>query len=70
MQQKLDEEEEFLRKLLKEAKVVTVSNLVEMEKSCQEEIASKSLKIRSTAQEIVFLKKTLLSLNNASLIKE
>lgn len=70
LQQKLDEEEEFLRKLLKEAKVVTVSNLVEMEKSCQEEIASKSLKIRSTAQEIVFLKKTLLSLNNASLIKE
>lgn len=70
LQQKLDEEEEFLRKLLKEAKVVTVSGLVEMEKNCQEEIASKSLKIRSTAQEIVFLKKTLLSLNDAYLIKE
>ena len=70
LEQKLDEEEEFLRKLLKEAKVVTVSNLIEMEKSCQEDITSKSLKIRSTAQEIVFLKKTLLNLNNEYLIKK
>lgn len=69
LQQRLKEEEEFLRKLLRKVKVVTIGDLVELEKSDQEEVSSQSLKIRSTAQEIILLKKTLLEIHDKK-IKE
>lgn len=64
LQQRLNEEEDFLRKLLRKANVVTIGDLVELEKSSQEEVSSQSLKIRSVAQEIILLKKTLLDIHD------
>lgn len=64
LQQRLNDEEEFLRKLLRKVNVVTIGDLVELEKSDQEEVSSQTLKIRSTAQEIILLKKTLLEIHD------
>lgn len=63
LKQRIKEEEDYLKKLLKTAEVINIYDLIEMEKSCEEEICSQTMKIKSTADEILFLQKCLLEIN-------
>lgn len=70
LRQKLQEEEEFLKHLLRNAKVKNVAGLVELEKDYNEEIASQTKRIRCVADEILFLQKSLLELEREKSKKE
>ncbi len=61
---KLESDEKFLSGLLKSAKVVNINGLLELEKSDDEKIKSQVMKIKSTANEILFVKKVLLEINS------
>ena len=52
-------EENFLKRLLQEAKTVRIDTLLELDKDYEEEIMSQAKKVKSIADEIVELRKTL-----------
>lgn len=62
LKEKLSKEEEFLAKILKTAKVVNINELLELDKSCDEDIQRQVKQIRSTADEILFLQKILVEI--------
>jgi len=59
-EQIIKEEEQFLFRLLSEAKVINVEGLLELDKTDDEAIKRSILKIRSSVDKIIFLKKSLL----------
>ena len=61
---RLESDEKFLSGLLKSAKVVNVNGLLELEKSDDEKIKSQLMKIKSTANEILFVQKVLLDISS------
>jgi len=60
LKQIIKEEEQFLFRLLSEAKVINVEGLLELDKTDDEAIKRSILKIRSSVDKIIFLKKSLL----------
>ncbi|WP_410495701.1 hypothetical protein QTL86_18585 [Cellulosilyticum sp. ST5] len=66
----LKNEEELLRKLLKENRLISVAGLEELEKKYEEEIKNKTMIIKSRADEILSLRKKLIDLRfNEEVIK-
>lgn len=66
--EKLYKEEEFLKNLLKKANVVNIDGLIELDKSCDENIRKQVNQIKSTADEIIFMQKKLLELTETKLL--
>lgn len=66
--EKLHKEEEFLGTLLKQASVVNIDGLIELDKSYDENIQKQVKQIKSTADEIIFMQKKLLELADTKLI--
>lgn len=60
----IQEEEQFLRKLLSEAKVENIEGLLELNKETEEAIKQAVLKLKSSADRIIFYKKSLLNVTN------
>lgn len=56
----IKEEEQFLFKLLKEAKTINISGLLEIDKEYQEQISTARLKLKSSTDKLIMLKKSLL----------
>lgn len=66
--EKLHKEEKFLETLLKQANVVNIDGLIELDKSYDENIQKQVKQIKSTADEIVFMQTKLLELTETKLI--
>jgi len=60
IQRSIQIEEQFLRKLLLQAKVVNISGLLEVDKCTDEKIRQTALNIKSSADRIVFYKTSLI----------
>ena len=65
----IDQQEQFLQKLILEAEVVNVNGLIEMEQSDSEKIRERSFKIRSTAERLLYFKKSLIEMKDRSVLK-
>ena len=66
LQEMLQQEEEVLKKLLASRNVVTLGDLLEIDKSDSEEIRKQGKKIKACADEIVNIKTKLLNLSGGS----
>ncbi|MBC6695565.1 site-specific integrase [Terrisporobacter mayombei] len=65
----IDQQEQFLQKLILEAEVVNVNGLIEMEQSDSEKIRELSFKIRSNAERLLYFKKSLIEMKDRSVLK-
>jgi hypothetical protein len=65
----LQEEKHFLSKLFSEARVINIEGLLELDKDTSEAVSQAILKLKSSADRIIFYKKSLLEISNKNLIK-
>jgi len=64
LEEMIEQEEAILKKLLKTSKIVYLDELIEIDKSDDEEIRKQGMLIRSHSDEIIFLKKKLIDLSS------
>lgn len=65
----IDQQEQFLKKLIAEAEVVNINGLIEMDRDYSEKIRDMSFKVRSDAERLLFFKKSLIEMKDKSILK-